>query len=185
MQHDTQPDSARAFAALPLLLAAALVLGAGAAAHAADPGKAKGAKHAEPPKDNRAWALARAGDTTVLRFGPPGAADPVLAIACQAGAGLIQFTVEISSPKIRSGEGVALSLSAGKRRLELAASTFRGATDGAVVAEAAVSLDGRVLDLFSGGETLVVRAPGATESFPLAGAKAKLADFRKSCQTGR
>lgn len=150
-----------------------------------DGGKAKPSKRAEAPKDNRVWLIARTDETTVLRFGPPGTTDPVFAMACHPGAGLLQFTVEVTSAKIRSGEGVALSLAAGKRRLELAASTFRGASDGLVVAEAAVSLEGRVLDLLSEGETLTVRAPGATASFPLAGAKAKLPDFRKACQTRR
>lgn len=137
------------------------------------------------PKDNRVWLIARADDTLVLRYGAPGAADPVFAVACQPSAGLLQFTVEVSSAKIRPGDGAALSLVAGKRHLELAASTFRGATDGQVVAEAAVALDDRVLDLFADGDSLTVRLPGSSSSFPLAGAKPKLADFRRGCQGRR
>ncbi|QRG05270.1 hypothetical protein EZH22_19510 [Xanthobacter dioxanivorans] len=135
--------------------------------------------------DPRVWVLARGEDTIVLRFGLPRAADPVFAVACQPGAQLIQFTVEVASGKVKAGDGVALSLAAGKRRLELAASAFRGAADGRVVVEAAVSLEGRVLDLFSEGETLVVKMPGASDSYPLAGAKAKLPDFRRACLIGR
>lgn len=169
-----------------LLVAGALALGAVPTAAATSRGDgAKSGKRSDTPKDNRVWQLARADEATVLRFGAPGSADPVFAVACQPAAGLLQFTVEVKSEKIRSGEGVALSLAAGKRRLELAASTFRGATDGLVVAEAAVALDERVLDLFADGETLTVKAPGTATSFPLAGAKAKLADFRRACRPRR
>lgn len=142
--------------------------------------KAKGEK-----ADQRVWVLARGEDTFVLRFGLPRAADPVFAIACQPGAQLIQFTVETTSGKVKAGDGVALSLAAGKRRLELAASAFRGVSEGRVVVEAAVALDGKVLDLLSEGETLVARMPGASDTYPLAGAKAKLPDFRRVCLTGR
>ncbi|MFG1281587.1 hypothetical protein V5F34_09895 [Xanthobacter autotrophicus] len=142
-------------------------------------------KKPEAKPDPRVWVLAKAEDTYVLRYGTPRAPDPVFAVACQPGAQLIQFTVEAASGKVKAGDGVALTLVAGKRRLELAASAFRAATEGRVVVEAAVSLDGRVLDLFTEGETLIVRMPGASESYPLAGAKAKLADFRRVCLTGR
>jgi hypothetical protein len=185
MRQHIRPKPARPAPGRSLFLVL-LMLGLGAAmANAADGGKAKPAKHPETAKDNRVWFIARADQTTVLRFGVPGTADPVFAVSCQPGARLLQFTVEVKSTKIRSGEGVALSLAAGKRRLELAASTFRGVGEDTLVAEAAVALDDRVLDLLSEGETLTVRAPGATASFPLAGAKAKLPDFRRACQTRR
>ncbi|MDI4666412.1 hypothetical protein K9U40_19085 [Xanthobacter autotrophicus] len=139
----------------------------------------------EAKPDPRVWMLAKADDTFVLRYGMPRAPDPVFAMACQPGAQLILFTAEAASGKVKAGDGVALTLVAGKRRLELAASAFRAATEGRVVVEAAVSLDGRVLDLLGEGDTLVVRMPGASDSYPLAGAKAKLGDFRKACLTGR
>ncbi|MDI4656040.1 hypothetical protein [Xanthobacter autotrophicus] len=143
------------------------------------------AKKPEAKPDPRVWVLAKAEDTFVLRYGLPRAADPVFAMACQPGAQLIQFTVEAASGKVKAGDGVALTLVAGKRRLELAASAFRAATEGRVVVEAAVSLDARVLDLLGEGDTLVVRMPGASESYPLAGAKAKLGDFRRVCVARR
>lgn len=165
----------------PLLaLVGALLIGAPAIAADKSSGKAK-----EAPKDNRVWALVRVDDTTVLRFGVPGAADPIFAASCQPGAGLLQFTVELKSGKIRSGDGIALTLGVGKRRLELAASTFRGAVDDTLVAEAAVALDDRLLDLLAAGDTLSVHAPGVSTSFPLGGAKAKLADFKRACQPRR
>lgn len=184
----TKPKRAPAEIALSLVFSSLLALWPGATgawAATSHGEKAKPAKHSDAPKDNRVWLIARADETIVLRFGAPGAADPVFAVGCQPSAGLLQFTVEVKSAKIHSGEGVALSLSAGKRRLELAASTFRGASDGLVVAEAAVSFDERVLDLLADGDTLTVRAPGATASFPLTGAKMKLADFRRACQPRR
>ncbi|WP_454915787.1 hypothetical protein [Xanthobacter sediminis] len=186
MQQHSTFISAQSLPGLRLiLLALALGLGAPPVSAATTDGKVKAPKRTEAPKDNRVWLMARADDTTVLRFGLPGAADPAFAVSCQPGAGLLQFTVELKSPKTPPGEGVALTLAAGKRKLELAASTFRGASDGLVVAEAAVTLDERVLDLFSDGETLSVRTPGTTASFPLAGAKLKLADFRRACQVRR
>jgi len=178
--------------ALALLLALPAPLGAVALAEpapAAAPdrtvvakatGNAAAGKDAAP-NDARVWVIAHADDTYVLRYGAPGAPDPVFAVACQRSAGLLQFTVEVASAKISSGDGVALSLAAGKRRLELAASAFRGEAEGQVVAEAAVALDRRVLDLFAEGETLTVRLPGASTSFPLAAARAKLGDFRQAC----
>lgn len=147
--------------------------------------KTKTPSKSEAKPDPRVWVLARADDTFVLRYGQPRATEPVFAIACQPGAQLIQFTVEAASGKVKAGDGVALTLGAGKRRLELAASAFRGPGEGRVVVEAAVSLDGRVIDLLGEGETLTVRMPGASESYPLAGAKAKLPDFRRTCLTGR
>lgn len=146
---------------------------------------AKGEAKGEAKGDARIWAIAKADDTYVLRFGLPRATDPIFAVACQPGAQLIQFTVEVAAGKVKAGDGVALSLSSGKRRLELAASAFRSGTEGRVVVEAAVTLDGRVLDLFSEGDTLSVKMPGAGENFPLAGAKAKLTDFRRVCLGGR
>ena len=140
-------------------------------------------KKAETKTDPRVWMIVKVDDTYVLRFGLPKVADPVFAVSCQPGAQLIQFTAEVTSGKVKAGDGVALTLAAGKRRLELAASAFRGASEGKVVVEAAVALDGRVLDLFSDADNLVVRLPGATETYPLAGAKAKLPDFRRACLT--
>lgn len=138
-------------------------------------------KKADSKADPRVWMVVKVDETYVLRFGLPKVADPVFAVSCQPGAQLIQFTAEVTSGKVKAGDGVALSLAAGKRRLELAASAFRGSADGKVVVEAAVALDGRVLDLFSDAENLVVRLPGATETYPLAGAKPKVPDFRRVC----
>lgn len=166
---------------LPAAPAAAQTVAQAAPRSAAKPAAAR----ADAQKDTRVWLLAKADDTFVLRFGPPRVADPVFAVSCQPGARLLQFTVEAMSSRIRSGDGVALSLHAGKRRLELAASAFRGAGEGRVVVEAAVSLEDRVLDIFADGETLVVRMPGASESYPLAGAKTKLPDFRRACLGAR
>lgn len=175
--------------ALAMALASLTAMPATAAPKTKDKAKSEArkpdAKKPEAKPDPRVWVLAKAEDTFVLRYGTPRAADPVFAVACQPGAQLIQFTVEAASGKVKAGDGVALTLAAGKRRLELAASAFRASNDGRVVVEAAVSLDGRVLDLLGDGETLIVRMPGASESYPLAGAKAKLGDFRKACLTGR
>lgn len=135
----------------------------------------------ESVRDPRVWSVVRADDTYVLRYGLPRAADPAFAAACQPQARLIQIMVEVDTARIRSGDGVALSLSAGRRKLELAGSAFRAATEGRVVVEAAVTLDARVLDLFADGDTLTVRVPGATEVFPLAGARQRLPDFRRVC----
>lgn len=143
--------------------------------------KKSDAKKSDAKTDPRVWMVVKADETYVLRFGLPRVADPVFAVSCQPGAQLIQFTAEVSSGKVKAGDGVALSLASGKRRLELAASAFRGSADGKVVVEAAVALDGRVLDLFSDADNLVVRLPGATETYPLAGAKPKLPDFRRVC----
>lgn len=168
-------------------LAAAMLAAAAApafAAPAADKPRAGSRAKEEAKGDPRVWIIVRAEDTYVMRYGLPRAADPVFAVACQPGAQLIQFTVEVASGKVRAGDGVALALAAGKRRLELAASAFRGASEGKVVVEAAVSLDPRVLDLFSEGDSLTVRMPGATESYPLGGAKSKLPDFRRACLSG-
>lgn len=143
----------------------------------------KGKAEAKP--EPGVWSLVRGEDTYVLRFAPPRAADPLFAVACQPRAQLIQFTVEVPAGKVKAGDGVPLSLAAGKRRLELAASAFRGGTEGRVVVEAAVTLDDRVLALFSEGETLSVKMPGASDSYPLAGAKGKVGDFRKACFAGK
>lgn len=157
---------------------------AGAAPKSKPAARSSDAK-ADQKADPRVWALARADDTLVLRYGSPRVPDPAFAVACQPAAQLIQFMAEVSAAKVKAGDGVALSLGVGKRRLELAASAFRAATEGRVVVEAAVSLDARPIDLLTEGETLVVRVPGASESYPLAGAKAKLADFRKACLARR
>lgn len=166
-----------------LAVAAACLLAPAAGEAAPKPGKSGSKSDGKPDAkaDPRVWIIVKLDETYVLRFGLPRSADPVFAVSCQPGAQLIQFTAEVASGKVKAGDGVALALSAGKRRLELAASAFRGSAEGKVVVEAAVALDGRVLDLFSDADTLVVRLPGATESYPLAGAKAKLPDFRRVC----
>ncbi|MEP9353287.1 hypothetical protein ABLE93_06760 [Xanthobacter sp. KR7-65] len=178
----------RRFAIVPvaaMLAGAAMLAPSAHAAPKSESGRAAArAKEAEAKADPRVWMIAKAEDTYVLRFGMPRVADPLFAMACQPGGQLIQFTVEVAAGKVRAGDGVALSLAAGKRRLELAASAFRGANDSRVVVEAAVALDARVLDLLAEGDTLVVRLPGATESYPLAGARAKLPDFRRVCLSG-
>lgn len=187
LRHFAIPSVGTALLALPMLALPMLAMSmlADPAWAAPKPDAARGSSRKDEAKpDPRVWMIAKAEDTYVLRFGLPRVADPVFAMACQPGAQLIQFTVEVASAKVKAGDGVALSLAAGKRRLELAASAFRGATDGRVVVEAAVSLDARVLDLLSDGDTLVVRLPGATETYPIAGARAKLPDFRRVCLTG-
>ncbi len=149
----------------------------------AAPGQ-KAAPQREAPRDPRAWTIVKIEDTYVLRYGAARAADPSFAAACQPATRLLQLTIEVASVRIRSGDGVALSLTAGRRRLELAGSAFRAATDGRMVVEAAVALEGRVLDLFADGDTLTVRMPGATEAYPLAGARPRLMDFRRVCLAG-
>ena len=162
-----------------LAVAAACVLAPAEGEAAPKSSKAGSKSDAKPDAkaDPRVWIIVKLDETYVLRFGLPRSADPVFAVSCQPGAQLIQFTAEVASGKVKAGDGVALTLSAGKRRLELAASAFRGSAEGKVVVEAAVALDGRVLDLFSDA----VRLPGATETYPLAGAKPKLPDFRRVC----
>lgn len=154
-----------------LLLSASLVPAAAAPANPA--GKPAAA-------DARAWAIVKADDSFVLRYGSSRAPDPLFAVACQPAAALLQFTVDVPAGHVRAGDGVAVSLAAGKRRMQLAATAFRGTGDRLVV-EAAVTLEAHVLDLFASGDQLTVSMDGTRESIPLAGAKAKLADFRRAC----
>lgn len=142
--------------------------------------RAKSAARTDPAQETQVWAIGRLDDGYVLRFGPV-RAEPVFTATCLPQARLLQVAVEVTSKSIRSGDGVALALSSGKRRLELAASTFRGSAKGRIVAEAAVTLEPRIFDLFRDGDTLQVKLPGKTESYPLAGAKAKLPDFERVC----
>lgn len=137
------------------------------------------------PVDTRVWSLVRGDDTYVLRFGQPRATDPAFAATCQPSAQLLQIALEVNSTKIRSGDGVALSLSSGKRHLELAASAFLGSSDGLLVVEAAVSLEPRVFDIFRDGDTLTIRLAGQTQTLPLAGARTRLQDFERACLTSR
>lgn len=151
---------------------------------AAVPARAATAHAATDPRpiDTKAWAILKTDDGFVLRYGVPHEGNPPFSATCQPAAGLLQFTVEVDSRKVRAGEGVPLTFTAGKQRLELAAATFRGADRGLVIG-AAVTLDGRALDLFGAGETLHVAMPGLSERIPLAGAQAKLADFKRACLT--
>ncbi|MFG1423957.1 hypothetical protein [Roseixanthobacter liquoris] len=153
-----------------------------AKANAAKASASKGnAAKTQMPADTRVWSLVRGDDTYVLRFAQPRATDPVFAATCQPSAQLLQIALEVNSTKIRSGDGVALSLSSGKRHLELAASAFLGSSDGLLVVEAAVTLDPRVFDIFRDGDTLTIRLAGQTQTLPLAGARARLQDFERSC----
>lgn len=145
-------------------------------------------KPAKVAPDPRVWALVKGEGTFVLRFGLPRELEPDFAVTCQPGARLLQFTAEVAGRPFASGEGVALSLSNGKRKMELSATAFLGTTDGNLIVEAAVSLEPRVFDLFGTGDALVLRipatqpkAPPVSLTFPLAGAKGKLADFERAC----
>ncbi|OYY23143.1 MAG: hypothetical protein B7Y65_03695 [Azorhizobium sp. 35-67-15] len=158
--------------------------GKSAKTNSAKASASKGGK-AQLPADTRVWSLVRGDDTYVLRFGQPRAADPAFAATCQPSAQLLQIALEVNSTKIRSGDGVALSLSSGKRHLELAASAFLGSSDGLLVVEAAVSLEPRVFDIFRDGDTLTIRLAGQTQTLPLAGARARLQDFERACLTLR
>ncbi|MEP9350394.1 hypothetical protein [Xanthobacter sp. KR7-225] len=151
------------------------------AARDAKPGTKAGAKPA--PADPRVWAIVKADDTYVMRYGASRVADPLFAVACQPAAALLQFTVDVPAGRVKAGDGVAVSLAAGKRRMQLAATAFRGTGDRLVV-EAAVTLEDAVLDLFASGEQLTVSMDGTRETIPLAGAKAKLSDFRRVCLGG-
>lgn len=165
--------------------AALMCAGPGGAAAATKPSKASKPAKAEPV-DTRIWSIARADDAYALRFGQPKEADPVFSATCLPSAQLLQIAVEVPQDnKIRSGDGVPLSLSSGKRRLELAASAFLGTTDGRLVVEAAVTLTPRVLDIFREGDTLAVRMPGSSQTYPLAGARTRLADFERACEGKR
>ncbi|MGU3493279.1 hypothetical protein ACLBXM_04480 [Xanthobacteraceae bacterium A53D] len=160
-----------------VVLAAALGLGLSGAAEAA-PRTTK----TEPATDARVWTIVKADDAFVLRYALPRAADPAFAATCQPSAQLLQIAVEVQNDqKIRSGDGVPLSLANGKRKLELAASAFLANAEGLLVVEAAVALEPRVFDLFRDGDTLVVRMPGSTQQLPLAGARTRLADFERVC----
>lgn len=179
LREQRRPGAAFAAAVLAGALALPVVIAPASAAPREKP--AARSQSRESVRDPRVWSVVKADDTYVLRYGLPRAADPAFAAACQPQARLIQIMVEVAATRIRSGDGVALSLSAGRRKLELAGSAFRAATEGRVVVEAAVTLEARVLDLFSDGDTLTVRVPGATEAYPLAGARQRLADFRRVC----
>lgn len=156
------------------------------AANLTSPASAKTVKKNAATKgaDEPAWAIAKADDAYVLRYGPPRAPDPQFAAACHPGADLLQITVEVASGQIKAGDGVPVSLAVGRRRLELAATAFRAGRKGYVVLEAAVTLEARVIDLFGSGDALAVSMPGAHQSIPLAEAKAKLADFKRVCLPG-
>ncbi len=139
------------------------------------------------PVDTRVWTIAKGEGTYVLRYAQPRDLDPDFALTCQPSGRLLQIAIEVVGKPFSSGDGVPISLINGKRRLELAATAFLG-SDGALVVEAAVSLEPRVFDLFRGGDTLVVKMPAAnpktaapTQSYPLAGARARLADFENVC----
>ncbi|TCT07580.1 hypothetical protein [Aquabacter spiritensis] len=162
--------------ALPLLALVALFPPAGIGEAA----PLKPRQRSEPP-DPRVWSLVRGEDTFVLRFGIPRDPDPVFAATCQPSARLLQFAVEVDGRPFSSGDGVPLALSIGKRRLELAATAFLGASDGTLVVEAAVALDRRVFDLFRAGDVLTVKMPTATQTYPLATARGRLADFEAAC----
>ncbi len=167
-------------------LALAAMMSAGLASGTLAATKASKSTKAETPPDPRVWTIAKSDDTYALRFALPRAADPVFAATCQPSAQLLQIAVEVpNDKKVRSGDGVPLSLSNGKRRLELAATAFQGAGDGLLVVEAAVTLDARVLELFRDGDTLTAKMPGSTQTFPLAGARARLADFERVCLVKR
>lgn len=171
-------------AALPFAAVDLAVPGRALAAPAKPEAKAgtkSGTKSA--PADPRIWAIAKAEDSYVMRYGSARVADPLFAVACQPAAALLQFTVDVPAGRIKAGDGVAVSLAAGKRRMQLAATAFRGTGDRLVV-EAAVTLEDAVLDLFASGEQLTVSMDGTRETIPLAGAKAKLADFRRVCLGG-
>lgn len=165
----------------PILLAASLSAPAVAKSTGKDGAKAQ-AKAA-------VWAIAKAEDAYVLRYGLASTSDPIFAAACHPSADLLQITVEVASGEIKAGDGVALSLVAGRRRLELAGTAFRGEGNGHIVVEAAVGLQAQVLDLFAAGDELKISMPGMRKSVPLAGAQAKLADFKRVClpaaQSGR
>lgn len=173
---------------VPAFCAALLMAGcAGASALAAPVSKPKVAKTTPDP---RVWALAKGEDTFVLRFSDPRDPDPDFAATCQPGARLLQFAAEVDGRPFSSGEGVPVTLSSGKRRLELAATAFQGG--GKMVVEAAVALDARVFDLFDGGDTLTLKIPPSvpkghaiTLAYPLAGARARLADFQRACLARR
>ncbi|MEP9368107.1 hypothetical protein [Xanthobacter sp. VNH20] len=181
-----------ALAALCALALVALPLAAGGAkANTSKTGTTKTgttkstASKTQTPADTRVWSLVRGEGTYVLRFGQPRAADPVFAATCQPSAQLLQIALEVNSTKIRSGDGVALSLSSGKRHLELAASAFLGSSDGLLVVEAAVTLEPRVFDIFRDGDTLTIRLAGQTQTLPFAGARARLQDFERACLASR
>ncbi len=166
--------------ALVAVMTATLASGALAATKASKTAKA------EPPPDPRVWSIAKAEDAYALRFALPRAVDPVFAATCQPSAQLLQIAVEVPTDnKVKSGDGVPLSLSNGKRRLELAATAFLGANDGLLVVEAAVTLDAKVLELFREGETLTVKMPGSTQTYPLSGARSRLVDFERVCLVKR
>lgn len=174
------------------LLAALLVstgLFTAGAAMAAPQSKSTGTSaKASTPVDKRVWGIARGDGTIVLRFAQPRDTDPDFAATCQPGAKLLQFAIEVEGKPFASGDGVPLSLVNGKRRLELAATAFLGSSDGKLVVEAAVALEPRVFDLFRGGDMLIARMPAANpkaaslaQNYPLANARARLADFEAAC----
>ncbi|MEW6257750.1 MAG: hypothetical protein AB1592_17485 [Pseudomonadota bacterium] len=175
---------------VPAFCAALLIAGcAGASALAAPVAKPKPGKAAPDP---RVWALAKGEDTFVLRYSDPRDPDPDFAATCQPSARLLQIAVEVDGRPFSSGEGVPMTLTSGKRRLELAATAFQGGGDGKMVVEAAVALDARVFDLFDGGETLTLKIPPSvpkghaiTLAYPLTGARARLGDFERACLARR
>ncbi|WP_127090186.1 hypothetical protein [Aquabacter cavernae] len=171
------------FAALLVAMCATLP------AAAATPAKPKPAK---PTPDPRIWTMVKGEDTFVLRFSLQRDPDPDFAAICQPGAQLLQIAAEIDGRPFSSGEGVPVTLTAGKRRLELAATAFLGGGDGKMVVEAAVALDPRIFDLFESGDTLTLRIPPSAPkakalvlTYPLAGARARLADFQRACLSRR
>ncbi|MEP9378585.1 hypothetical protein ABLE91_17855 [Aquabacter sp. CN5-332] len=182
---------------VPALFGALLItFGLGTAEAATSTAKTKSTKSttAKPsaPVDTRVWSVVRGEGTYVLRFGQPRDPDPVFAATCQPSAQLLQIAIEVEGKPFASGDGVPLSLTNGKRRLELAATAFLGSSDGALVVEAAVALEPRVFDLFRAGDTLNAKMPAAipkmpsvNQSFPLANARARLADFEASCLSRR
>ncbi|MBA4789271.1 MAG: hypothetical protein H2042_06195 [Rhizobiales bacterium] len=176
---------------VPAFFAALMVAACTVSLAAAAPAPAK-PKPAKPTPDPRVWSMVKGEDTFVLRFSLPRDPDPDFAAICQPGAQLLQIAAEIEGRPFASGEGVPVTLTAGKRRLELAATAFLGGGDGKMVVEAAVALDPRIFDLFESGEALTLRIPPSVPkghalvlTYPLGGARARLADFQRACLARR
>ncbi|MCK0195985.1 hypothetical protein MWN34_03570 [Ancylobacter sp. 6x-1] len=141
------------------------------------------AKEAVKPKPAGVWNFSRDGEAVLLQFRMPGAPTPTLVAICRPQAALFQIVAEVSPPKAQTGDAIRLLASAGKSKVEFAASVFPSVAPGRKAVETQVRLEPKLVQLFSAGEQLRLAAPGTVETVPLLGADKAVAAFSAACVT--
>lgn len=132
-------------------------------------------------KETRIWRYTRDSAGPLLSFGARKGDELIVAFSCVPGSGQIRVVAYTASKNTRRGDTARLRLMSGKSRLEIAGTAFADTRRNRVDIGGITRGGGQFLEVFRGGETMIVEVPGRKTGVSLKTLGKKADQFAAAC----